>query len=642
MSESKRLRVPTLIPEWANSEEVQSDYQGPKTHYDDFTSPNIPISHTSSGSSSVQIKSTYHSIIEANTSYISKEITPYVNQITKQNKGTINEYSLGSSLGHGQFGKVYKAYSKSTGSMVAIKRIAKKPWNTQQYSMNQTMRQIQIWRSRGLMTPITGDEAVMLMNVQKCRWELYVMSRLSNSYVVRIKECLDSPFSSSIWIVNEWCSLGELDWKRESVNEVLPQWNKFLPQCNSHTFTRKVLIDMTCGLKYLWSQGCIHRDIKPSNILIDGNQGLIKISDFGCSILVPKALPFNDESLRQCYQAELNKIVGTPAFIAPELCHFEESEACNVKNGFQLDIWSLGVTLYGLLYNELPFYGDNEFDTYHRVVNDSLDSMLNGESLNDLVISRLLQKDPNERIGIEELAQAVLPADKKDGLVFAEKKRSKTNGDRESVKKFFKKFWRSKGKNKRSSKENADIEKEQTVPISAKLEASLPRSEQTDHSTSSSGSSSSYEEPIQITKFIDSGPLSHSPQESSSSKDDESERKSENVKGNEINDVVSIQSISPIKIPTPIKALIRIGNIAGSKKASTSKGSASSSSPLRDKHQNNKLGSQGLAHSKDIVNFQKYIEPQDPKATNSKRKAQSTPEDIEEYLRYADNIPNYT
>lgn len=640
MNEGKRLKVPTLIPEWADLEKMQSGHQGPKMYHDDYTSP---ISHTSSGSSTVQIKPTYHSIIEANTTYIAKAINPYVKQITAQNKSTINEYSLGSSLGHGQFGKVYKAYSKSTESIVAIKRIAKKPWNTQQYSMNQTMRQIQIWRSRGLITPITGDDAMMLMNVQKCRWELYIMSRLSNSYVVRLKECLDSPFSSSIWIVNEWCSLGELDWKREPGKEVLPQWDKLLPQCNSHSFTKKVLIDMTCGLRYLWSQGCIHRDIKPSNILIDGNQGLIKISDFGCSIFIPKSLPFKDDSLGQCYQAELNKIVGTPAFIAPELCHFEDSQTCNVKNGFKLDIWSLGVTLYGLLYNELPFYGGNEFDTYHKVVNDSLDSKLNGESLNDLVISRLLQKDPNKRIGIEELAQAVLPADMKNNSELVAKKRLTTNGDGESVKKFFRRFWRSKGKDKRPSKGDAEVQKEQSVPISTNFEENLPTSEPNNYSSSSSASSSSYEEPVQITKFIDSGRLSHPNQDSNSTKDDDSEiSESENDKGNQRNDIVSIPSISPIKIPTPIKALIRIVNTPGSKQAATSSGTTPSSSPLRDKHQNKKLSNQGLAHSKDIVNFQKFIQPQDPKGTGNKRKAQSTPEDIEEYLRYADNIPNHT
>jgi len=39
------------------------------------------------------------------------------------------------------------------------------------------------------------------------------------------------------------------------------------------------------GLSFLHNQGIIHRDIKPSNMLIDKG-GVVKLSDFGCSIQV--------------------------------------------------------------------------------------------------------------------------------------------------------------------------------------------------------------------------------------------------------------------------------------------------------------------------------------------------------------------
>lgn len=530
-------------------------------------------------SSESQFKNTYYSLVEAHTQSINNAIKPLVKPITTSSHRTINEYQLGSSIGHGQFGKVYKAYSNVTGAMVAIKMISKKPLNNQ-YSMNQTMRQIQAWRSRGLVTVISGDKAVMLMNVQKCRWEIYIMSKLCNQYVISCKESLDSSQSKSMWVVSEWCNLGELQWQRQSKEDIPSQWQKLKPQCDVASFTEKALVDLTHGLRYLKSQGCIHRDIKPSNILVDGVQGVLKISDFGCSILTPESLPFEDDSMEQCYQAELNKIVGTPAFIAPELCHFEESNSNNTIDGFQLDIWSLGVTLFCLWHNDLPFYGENEFDTYQRAMNISLEPKLNGQPINDLIISKLLEKNPSKRMDITTLADIVLPRDS-------------TVKDK-PIQTFFNKLWKFKSKKKPPEPDTLILNVRQDL-------------------TDSSSSFSEDDEPVQVTEFMDTKPRNNT------SKPAESES----------NDRLSILSISPIKLATPIKALIRIRSSPATDKSDKSNPSLNSSSPSKLKKKNN---SKRLAHSHDIVNFKQFIQPRN---TNND-KAPSTPEDIEEYLRFAD------
>ncbi|QLL34232.1 hypothetical protein HG536_0G00890 [Torulaspora globosa] len=569
------------------------------------------ISLLSSDSASTPFRPTYYGLIEANTAYIANFIKPYVKRIASNDGSSINGYSLGPSIGHGQFGKVYKAYLKSKNSVYAIKMIPKRPWNNQ-YSMNQTMRQIQIWRSRGAVAPISSDEAIMLMNVQKCRWELYAVSRLSSPYIASFKECLDSPQSKSIWIVTEWCNLGELKWCRSSCDQVLPQWEMLMPQCDVLSFTRKALIDLVLGLRYLRSQGCIHRDIKPSNILVDGDRKLLKISDFGCCVLVPESLPFKNASLMECYLAELNKIVGTPAFIAPELCHFAESNIQNVQDGFQLDVWSLGVTLYCLQHNELPFCGDNEFDTYQKAMNLSLGSQLNGELLNDLVISRLLEKDPSKRIDIKKLADLVLPKDL-----------TSKNKDNKPVRRFFNKIWKFKTK-----------KRDEPTPIAEETSEVLElRSRPSDVSPEPTLSMSSYEEPIQITEFLDTVWKPPRVEETHDS-DHEISFSQDHREPSEKSDHFSILSISPIKLATPIKALIRIKSSPHTGRSQEPKTSPYSKSPSKTKPKNKRQKGRKLAHSHDIVNFQKYIQPQQD--SNENVGAPLTPQDIEEYLRFAD------
>ena len=85
---------------------------------------------------------------------------------------------------------------------------------------------------------------------------------------------------------------------------------------------KKYFTDVLQGLEYskfyypgrypnhllVHSQNIIHRDIKPENLLVTAD-GTAKISDFGVSIILEG---LDDERLK--------RTVGSPAFLAPELC----------------------------------------------------------------------------------------------------------------------------------------------------------------------------------------------------------------------------------------------------------------------------------------------------------------------------------
>ncbi len=85
------------------------------------------------------------------------------------------------------------------------------------------------------------------------------------------------------------------------------------------------------GVIYLHRQNIIHRDIKPENILVDdpARLGSLKLGDFGLS-----AYRYD--------QRELQKRIGTPLYMAPEMA---KDHSLYDKS---IDTWSVGMVLYEL------------------------------------------------------------------------------------------------------------------------------------------------------------------------------------------------------------------------------------------------------------------------------------------------------
>jgi serine/threonine-protein kinase len=148
--------------------------------------------------------------------------------------------------------------------------------------------------------------------------------------------------------------------------------------------------------------GVIHRDLKPENLFVtrqpDGSE-LLKVIDFGIS----KRLDTDVRSYTLQGQS-----LGSPQYMAPE------QMASPDKVDARADIWSLGVVLFELLTNKVPFGGETIPVACVKVLCDEPTSLraLRPELPAELeeVVRRCLRKHPDERYpSVKELAQALVP-----------------------------------------------------------------------------------------------------------------------------------------------------------------------------------------------------------------------------------------
>lgn len=142
--------------------------------------------------------------------------------------------------------------------------------------------------------------------------------------------------------------------------------------------SRRAFRDVILGLEYLHYQGIVHRDIKPANLLWTKEHS-VKISDFGVSYfgrpmreLEPDDTVSESEAQDFDDELELSKTVGTPAFFAPELCYTDLDSGPPPKVTEKIDIWSLGVTLYCMIFARIPFLAEDEFQMWRKIATEKV------------------------------------------------------------------------------------------------------------------------------------------------------------------------------------------------------------------------------------------------------------------------------
>ncbi len=113
----------------------------------------------------------------------------------------------------------------------------------------------------------------------------------------------------------------------------------------------RLAIKVAESLGEIHSANIIHKDINPSNIIFNQTTGELKIIDFSISSVLT----------RDSYQLENSKILeGTLAYISPE-----QTGRMNSPIDYRTDFYSLGVTFYELLTQQLPFSNTDAMELVH-------------------------------------------------------------------------------------------------------------------------------------------------------------------------------------------------------------------------------------------------------------------------------------
>ena len=251
-----------------------------------------------------------------------------------------DRYELLEVWGRGAHGTVWKARTRSTGRIVAVKRVHRDP-----------RERAEAWEER-------------------LRREAELLGRVRHPGIV---EVLEVGFSlDEAWLVTEFVEGGSLE-------DLLRARGRLAP-----LEAASLVAQAARALHAAHRAGVVHRDVKPGNLLLAAD-GSVKITDFGVA---------GQPGERAGDGEEPGVFVGTPAYTAPEQLRGQPVDG-------RADTWSLGVVLWRCLAGEPPFRGLSVAEIAHRVLHDpvpDVDGALPGVPAPvRAVLREVLHKDPGER-----------------------------------------------------------------------------------------------------------------------------------------------------------------------------------------------------------------------------------------------------
>lgn len=223
----------------------------------------------------------------------------------KDREYSIDDFVMLKKIGEGSFGSVYKATCKSTGEVVAVKKIKLSSAN----------------RS----------------DVKNVANEVRVLCSIDHPHIVSYKCSFWDRYQSHICIVMEFLAGGDLS---QTISNL-----KKKRQFMSENLIWSYFVQLLQGIKVLHDMKIIHRDIKSANVFLNQDGSQLKLGDMNVSKVVERDFT--------------RTRVGTPLYFSPEIWN---GRSYNYKT----DVWSLGCLLYEMCALTYPFNGFSMGDLKNR------------------------------------------------------------------------------------------------------------------------------------------------------------------------------------------------------------------------------------------------------------------------------------
>jgi predicted ATPase/class 3 adenylate cyclase len=148
-----------------------------------------------------------------------------------------------------------------------------------------------------------------------------------------------------------------------------------------------VAVKIAQALEQVHAAGIVHKDVNPGNVLVNLENGTVKLIDFGISSKV---------ELHAHHLGNPARLEGTLAYISPE-----QTGRMNRVVDYRTDFYSLGVSFYEMLTGALPFPSSDPMELVHshiartpepphRLRSDVPEAL-------SVLVGRLMAKDADER-----------------------------------------------------------------------------------------------------------------------------------------------------------------------------------------------------------------------------------------------------
>ena len=263
---------------------------------------------------------------------------------TEPSRRLDGRYRLSEVIGHGGMGVVWRARDELLDRDVAVKEV--------------------VW-------PANFTEHEKQTACRRATREAQVAARLNHHNVVRIYNIVEE--DDHPWIVMELLPY-------RSLRDIVRDEGPLTP-----AQAAKVGLGILAGLRAAHAEGIAHRDVKPANILI-GPEDRVVLTDFGIA-----------RATDTTTLTTAGILIGSPSYIAPE-------RARGGPSGAPGDLWGLGVSLYAAVEGHPPFEREHVLAVLTAVVADDPEPATHAGPLWP-VISGLLRKNPDERLGAAEADQ---------------------------------------------------------------------------------------------------------------------------------------------------------------------------------------------------------------------------------------------